>query len=91
MTDYCVYKRLTTDLLDVNVISLCVNGPKIKETEEVANISEFSQCCSSYTKNGQTVKRTTETMTQVNTPIPSPQPQTPVTPIQLYSRPYATY
>ena len=53
VTDYCVYKRLTMDLMD-GIISLCVNGPKIKETEEVANISEFSECCSRYTKNGKT-------------------------------------
>ena len=56
VTDYCVYKRLTTDLMDVIVISLCVNGPKIKETGKVANISDFSQCCSRYTKNGKNGK-----------------------------------
>ena len=68
-----------------------MNGPKLKETEEVETAPNSVSVVPGKRKTVKTVKHTTETMAQVNTPIPSPQHQTPVTPIQPYPGPYATY
>ena len=62
-------------------------GPKSRKRGKSQTSPISASVVPDTRKTVKTVKRTTETMTQVNTPILSPQPQTPVTPIQPHQGP----